>query len=415
MAVKEGINTNMIQAIIYRLLKRRHFWRYASFDEVAELYASRVMRLLAQFMINMFVSIYLYQQGYSLLFIVLYYAVCFLFRAGIVYFVARFVAKFGPKHGILFGNLLYLPALVVFPFEPQLGLLAIVLFGIFQSLSMVTFDLAYMVDFSKVKHVEHAGKEIGYMQIFERLSASLSPLIGGAVAFLIAPQATMWLSAILFAVASVPLFRTKEQVRLNQKLEFKRFPWRDSWQSIRAETAVGFDMVASNFAWVLFLAVVVFASTGNDIYLTIGAFASVTIVTSFFSAYAFGRIIDWRHGGDLLKVATIANAMTHAFRAFVTTPAGVVAANVSNEVATTGYSMAYMRGIFDTADRAIGHRIVYLMFVSMAANIGAVFACLVFAALLLLCPTVTVAFQLFFIAAAAYVMIAMTARFRLYR
>lgn len=405
----------MIQSFIHRLLKRRHFWRYASFDEVAELYASRVMRLMAMFMINMFVAIYLLQQGFSLLFIVVYYAICFAFRTGILYFVARFVAKFGPKHGILWANLLYIPALIVLPFISTFGIEAVIVFGLFQSVSMVLFDLAYMVDFSKVKHVEHAGKEIGYMQIFERLAASLSPLVGGAIAFFIAPEATMWVAALLFVVASVPLFRTKEQVRLNQKLEFKRFPWRDTWRSIRAETAIGLDTVASNFIWVLFLAIIIFASSGNDVYLTIGAFASVTILTSFFSAYAFGRIIDWRHGGDLLKVASVANAMTHAFRAFVTAPAGVAAANITNEVATTGYSMAYVRGIFDTADNATGHRIVYLMFVSMAMNAGAALGCLIFIVLLLISPTTHLAFQLFFIIAAVYVLLAMTAKFRLYR
>lgn len=406
----------MFQALIHRFLLHRHFWRYANFDEVGELYASRMMRLLAQFMINMFVALYLYQHGYSLLFITLYYAVSFLFRAAITYPSARITAKYGPKHGILIANLLYIPALVVFPFVPALGVPAIIVFGIFQSLSMVLFDLAYMVDFSKVKHVDHAGKEIGYMQILERLTASLSPLVGGTIAFLIAPEATIWLSAVLFVLASVPLFKSKEQVRLNQRLDFRRFPWRDTWRTIRAETAIGFDSVASNFVWVLFIAITIFASNGdNSVYFMVGAFASITIVTSFFSAYAFGRIIDRRHGGDLLNVASIANAGTHIFRAFVTTPAGVAAANIGNEVATTGYSMAYMRGIFDTADRAEGHRIVYLMFVSMAANIGACIASLIFAGLLSISLKQTDAFQMFFIIAAVYVMLTMTARFKMYR
>ncbi len=405
----------MIQTIIHRLLRRRHFWRYATFDEVAELYASRVMRLLAQYMINMFVAVYLYQAGYSLVLITSYYVISFAFRSMVVPFAARFIAKFGPKHGILAGNLLYIPALLVFPLEPVVGVPAVIIFGFFQSLSLVTFDLGYMVDFSKVKHVEHAGKEIGYMQIFERLTASLSPLIGGAVAFFIAPQATMILSAILFTAASVPLFRTKEQVRLNQKLEFKRFPWKDTWRTIRAETAIGADINASNFVWVLFLTVTVFATSSNNIYLTLGVFASITVVTSFFSAYAFGRIIDWRHGGDLLKVASIANSLTHVFRAFVTAAPGVAAVNITNEVTTTGYSMAYLRGIFDTADRATGHRIVYLMFVLVAMNFGACMSALLLTLLLLVLPNQTNAFQLFFAITAAYVLLLMTARFKLYR
>jgi MFS family permease len=404
----------MIQTLIHRLLQRRHFWRYASFDEVAELYASRIMRLLAQFMINLFIALYLYQHNYSILFITCYFALSFGFRALIAYPAARFVARFGPKHGILVGNLIYIPALICFTMVPHYGIAAIALFGFFQSLSMVIYDLSYLVDFSKVKHVQHAGKEIGYMQIFERLTASFSPLIGGLIAFLLAPEATMWLAAALFAFASIPLMSTSEQVKLHQKLDFRGFPWRTTWRSIVAETAVGFDTFASNGVWVLFLAVVVFAGSANDIYLKIGAFASVTAVTSFIAAYSFGRIIDWRRGKDLLRVATFANALTHLFRPFVNAPVGVVAANITNEIATTGYSMAFMRGIFDTADNS-GHRIVYLFCISVAMNVGAMLACLVLAVLVMLLPSVTLAMQAFFVITGLYVLLLLSARFHLYR
>lgn len=171
MGSSKGHHTNMFQNIIRQLLQRRHFWRYTTFDEVAELYASRMMRLFAQYMINMFVALYLYEQNYSLLFIASYYAVSFVFRVFLGYFAAQFVAKFGPKHGMLLANLLYIPALITFTFVHDYGFTAIIVFGIFQSLSVVFNDLSYMVNFSKVKHVEHAGKEIGYMQIFERLTA----------------------------------------------------------------------------------------------------------------------------------------------------------------------------------------------------------------------------------------------------
>jgi len=404
----------MIQTIIHRLLARRHFWRYATFGEVAELYASRTMRILAQQMIGLFIALYLYEQGYSIVFIAAYMAICFGFRAIIAYPSAKFVAWFGPKHGILMGNLLYIPALIGFSLVPSFGIPALAVFGFFQSVSMVIYDLSYLVDFSKVKHADHAGKEIGYMQILERFTASISPFVGGAIAFLLSPEIMMWFSALLFATASAPLFRTREPVRSHQKLSFGGFPWRMARRSVVAETAIGFDNFASLGVWALFLAIVVFAGSGSDIYLKIGFFVSVTVLTSFLAAYSFGRIIDWRHGGDLLKIATIANAATHLFRPFVSTPAGVVAANVSNEVATTGYSMAFIRGIFDTADIS-RHRIVYLYFIEVALNIGAMFAALVLLVLALVLPDITHALQLFFVVTAAYFLIVLGARFHLYR
>lgn len=404
----------MLQSFIHRLFERRHFWRHASFDEVAELYASRVMRLLAQYMINLFVALYLYQQHYSILFIACYFLISFIGRALISYPTAVIIARFGPKHGILAGNLLYIPALVFFTLVPQFGISAIIGFGIFQALSMVVYDLSFMVDFSKVKHVEHAGKEIGYMQILERFTASLSPLLGGVIAFLIAPEVTMWFSAILFALASWPLLKTAEPVKTRQKLEFSGFPWRTTWRSMRAETAVGWDNFASMTVWSLFLAVVVFSGSGNDIYLKVGAFASITVVTSFIAAYVFGRLIDRRRGYDLLRIATIANALTHFFRAFVTTPVSVAGVNITNEIATTGYAMAFQRGIFDTADLS-GRRIVYMLFIEVMLNLGAALGCVVFILLITMLPTAAVAMQVFFVLTAFYVLLLMSGRFSLYR
>lgn len=405
----------MIQAFLHRLLKRRHFWRYASFDEVAELYASRTMRVLALQMIGLFIAVYLYRQGYTLEFIALFFAIMFAARMLLAYPAALIVARFGPKHGILAGNLLYIPALVAFTVVSDYGIPALVIFAVFQSVSMVLYDVAYMVDFSKVKHADHAGKELGYMQILERVAASLSPFLGGALAYLIAPEATMWFSALFFAVAAAPLFKTKEPVRLKQKVTFRGFPWRQARRTLVAETAVGFDNFSSLGIWALFLAVVIFGSAANEVYLIIGAFASVTVVTSLVAAYWFGRIIDWRHGSDLLKVATIGNAMTHVFRAFVTTPSGVVAANVSNDIATTGYSMAFMRGVFDTADRAEGYRVAYMCCISMALNFGASLAATVFFLALVFMPSSELALRTFFVVAGLYVLLPLMARFRMYR
>jgi MFS family permease len=404
----------MIQGIIYRLLRRRHFWRYATFSEVAELYASRTMRILAQQMIGLFIALYLYEQHYSVVFIAAYMVLNFGFRAIMSYPCAKFIARFGPKHGILAGNLLYIPALVGFSLVPHLGVPAIAVFGFFQSISMVIYDMSYLIDFSKVKHAEHAGKELGYMQILERFTASISPFVGGVIAFVISPEAMMWFSALLFALAAIPLLRTREQVHQHQKLSFRGFPWRLVRRSIVAETAVGFDGFASLGVWALFLAIVVFAGSGSEIYLKIGFFASITVLTSFLAAYSFGRIIDWRHGGDLLRVATLANAATHLFRPFVTAPIGVVAANISNEIATTGYTMTFLRGVFDTADVS-RHRITYLFLIEMALNVGAMIAALVLLGLVLVMPNVVLALQLFFVITAAYFLIVLRTRFPLYR
>lgn len=399
--------------MIYRLLRRRHFWRYATFDEVAELYASRTMRMVAQNMISLFVAVYLYREGFTLLFIALYFAAYFLLRTVVSYPAARYAAYFGPKHGILIANLLYIPALVCFAFVPEYGIWAVLAFGFFQAWSMTTYDLSYLVQFSKVKHDKHAGKEIGFMQILDRGAVSLSPLLGGALASFISPEAVMLVSAAFFAIASWPLFQSAEQTATRQKLRFDGFPWRTTYRSMIAETAIGVDGFASNAVWVLFLSAVVFAGSANDVYVKIGGLLSISVITSFLAAYAFGRLIDRRRGRDLLRISTLANALTHVFRIFVVSPAGVAAANALNEAATTGYSMAFSRGLFDTADRS-GHRVAYLFLIEIALNIGSMIAALMMAVLFLVVPGGGLAMQIFFGGTALYILLIMSARFQIY-
>ena len=56
----------MFQRIISRIFKSRHYWRTLSFDEVAELYTSRLVTVFAINVVNLFAAVYLYKLGYSI-------------------------------------------------------------------------------------------------------------------------------------------------------------------------------------------------------------------------------------------------------------------------------------------------------------------------------------------------------------
>src|SRR6188508_1425316 len=111
----------MVRKFFYSLLSRRHFWRYATFDEVAELYVSRMLRTAAIYLVNAFISIYLYQIGFSLMTIAFLWAGYFMLKAVVSLPVARFVAWVGPKHAILISNIMYIPAMIFFAILPEAG------------------------------------------------------------------------------------------------------------------------------------------------------------------------------------------------------------------------------------------------------------------------------------------------------
>ena len=101
----------MLQSIIHRLFKRRHFWRHATFSEVAELYASRLMTMFALRFVLVFVSVYLYKLDYDLQTIALFWAGYFFLKALFAWPAARIAAHYGPKHGLLMANILFAVAL----------------------------------------------------------------------------------------------------------------------------------------------------------------------------------------------------------------------------------------------------------------------------------------------------------------
>jgi MFS family permease len=392
---------------------RRHFWRYVTFSEMSELYASRLMRMLAINIAVVFMAVFLYQNGYSLPFIMGYWGIFFLYKALIAVPAAAYAARFGPKHGILLSNILYIPSMIVFPFVPDIGWPALVFTLVFQGFSSALYDLCYKIDFSKVKSADHAGKEIALMNIIEKLAKGISPFLGGLLAFVAGPQATLWSAAALFLLASLPLLKTGEPIKTHQKLVIRKFPWRIACRSLLAEIVVGFDAATSGVIWSLFIVVAVLHTSGDAVYAELGALLSVVLLATLAASYVFGKIIDSQKGGYLLKYSVLMDGLVHMLRPFAVNPMTVAGINVANETATTGYMMAYLRGLFDTADRT-QHRVTFLGFAEASLNFGAAIAAGAVAGLMLLFGDIEGMKILFFIAGIAVLGI-LIAKFQLYK
>lgn len=403
----------MIQKIIHRLLHRRHFWREATFSEIAELYISKLLRMLALSMATAFLSVYLYQTGYSVLFIALFWTVYFLFKVMISVPSAALAAWIGPKHGILVSNLLFIPSMVAFAALPEQGIWVLAVVILFQGLSTSLYTVCYNINFSSIKSLDHAGKELAYMNIIEKFTGGLSPLIGGVLAFLLGPQTVLLIAAGIFVLAALPLLRTAEPTLRRQRLSFQGFPWRIVRRTGWAQMATGFDIFASGTVWWLYTAIVVLGVTEeNEIYAANGALLSVILFAALGSSYAFGRLIDRRRGKDLMQVSVVFKSLGHIVRPFIGTPIAVAGSNIANEVATTGYALPFNRGVFDNADLS-GKRIAYLGIVETLCNIGAGAAALIFALAVFLVGDVR-AMGYLFLVAAGVVLLILTARFPLY-
>lgn len=403
----------MLERIVHRLLKRRHFWRNATFGEVAELYTSRLLTLFAFRFVMTFGSVYLYKIGFDLMFIALFWVAYYAAKTIFAWPGALIAARFGPKHGVLIANGVWAVSMPLLSLVPVAGPWVLVPWIIFTAFAGSVNNLCFNIDFSKVKHQDHAGKEIGYMNIIEKVSSGLSPVIGGVIATIAGPAVTIIIASICFALSALPLFFTREPTRLHQKLQFNDFPWQLARRSLVAHLGNGVDMFANATGWSLFIAVVIFANDGNEIYAKIGAFLSLSVVIVIIVSYVYGRLIDHRQGRLLLRASVIVAALTNLFRPTVTSATGVIANSIVSDSATTGVNMAFTRGMFDLADRS-GHRIVYLYLMEVAQNFGMLISTLVFT-ICIACFSGTSGFSIYFVVVAGLILLIATARFPLYK
>ena len=151
----------------------------------------------------------------------------------------------------------------------------------------------------------------------------------------------------------------------------------------------------------------------DELYATIGALSSVTLLAALAASYVYGRLIDGHRGRDLLRLSVLLNSIVHLVRPFITTPVGVISNNIANETATTGYAMSFTRAMFDAADNS-GNRISYMMGIELAFNMGATLAFGLLFGLLYIMGDAD-AMKTLFVLSAFVVLIIATPKFAMYR
>jgi MFS family permease len=349
-----------------KIIQKKHFWRTVGFDELSEIYATQLLRSLAISLVGIFVPIYMYKLGYSITAIAGMFLVWFIVRIPFSYLSARAIARFGPKHSMAIAvavQIAYL-SLILSLDSMQWPLWMI---GIVGSLSYGLYLMAFEVDFSKIKHTEHGGKEVGYLQIFERIGAILGPIVGGIVATVFDPRYTVALAIFVLCCSLIPLFLTDEPTRKHQRLTIKGFPYKQNRRNFIVTGAFMLENIVSITIWPLFLGAFIIVT---NTYAAIGALASVSTIAALVTAYIIGKMIDDNKGKLLLNIGAYANAVIHLLRIFVSTIGQAFAINLANEPLTTMYRMPFLKGVYDASDSVPGYRIIYYMISDMHGAVG---------------------------------------------
>jgi MFS family permease len=382
--------------LIQKLLAHRHPWRYVGFDDLSELYTSSMLRSLGLSLIGVFIPIYLYKLGYSIPIICLFMSVVFLGRAISDVFAGLTVAKYGPKHTILISNLMQITALALLLTLSQTNV-SLWLIAVIWGWAISFFFVAYHVDFSKIMHKDHGGKELGFMTVVERLGAAAGPIVGGLIATLFGAEYTIMVALALLMASTLPLFLTQEPTRTHQHISFRGLPYKKLTRDGISYFSAGIDNAVSVGIWPFFVALSIFTT---NTYANVGIVTSLGIVTAIFAATFIGKVVDKNRGLSLYRWSVWANALVHIFRPFIGSFSGVLLVNVANEAVTTGFRMPFFKGMYARADELPGFRIVYIVFMEIYVDLAKFIAWLVLALLCTLMPPLNAMSVVFILASA---------------
>lgn len=346
----------MISKLIHKLLEPRHYWRTIGFDELSELYVSQLLRSLGVSLIGLFTPIYLYKLGYSLTDIALFHVFWFLLRPVLDVVNGFIVAKIGPKHTMLLGAFMHVVYLALVLSLKDMHWPLFLVAGVGSS-AYALHLIAMYVDFSKVKHSTHGGKELGYLAVVERVGGALGPLAGGLIASFYDPRYTVGLAMFILILSAIPLFFTAEAVQVNQHISYKGLDYKSHIRDYISVLPFTLENVVSAIVWPLYAAVFLL---GANTFAKLGAIATLSTISCIVLSRYIGSVIDDKKGRSLLRGGVVLNAIVHLVRPFIGGVSGVVVVNVVNEPITAAYRMPYMKGFYDASDSLPGYRIAYL-------------------------------------------------------
>lgn len=356
----------MLKRMISKLLEARQPWRYIGFDELSELYTSTMLRSMGLSVIGIFVPIYLYKLEYSIPIVCLFMALVCATRIISDALAGYVTAAIGPKHTILLSNMGQIVSLALFLMLSQ-HLFPLWLVAIIWGISLSLFFVPYHVDFSKIMHQDHGGKELGYMTTLERIGAAIGPFVGGLIASLAGAEYTIMVAMVLIMGATIPLFLSAEPTRTHQHIHFRGLPYRKIARDGVSHFGLGLDNSLSVTIWPLFIAVTIFV---EGTYASVGLVTSLGIISAVVAAQVIGKVIDRHQARRLYVWSSWLNVGLHPIRPFVGGFGGVVATNVANEVLTTSVRLPYYKAMYARAEELPGFRIAYIVYMEVFLSAG---------------------------------------------
>lgn len=340
------------------------------FDNVCldKLFISVSIRSVALSLVNVFVPIYLYELGFSISEIALFYIVFYLSVSIIQPFAMKLISILGIKTILSLGTIglsLYYLGLTFIDSGNINYLTVALIFGF----SIAFYFAAYHIIFSRCSDKNEEGVSTSLMSIFSGLFSAAGPLIGSLFISRTSFDNLFVLVLIILLLSLIPILMMRDMKIDVPKFNLKRVFKTDSWQKALTYQAEGISGLAGIIFWPLFIFMIL-----KEIF-SLGIILSVTSVLMIIISLFVGFMAD-KYKIKLLRIGIIFNSISWILRLLFLNPIGVFVTNLYSSVSSSFIGTPFARRVYSDSKNS-KYISDYFLFREFNLEIGRILALLV--------------------------------------
>lgn len=315
----------------------QHIRHHQKLRPVREIYWSIGINGLGLSLVSIFVPIYLYNLGYSLRTILLVYMVDFAARIILQPLAGRFIARFGPKHGLVlavFFSIIALMLLTTLRSSPNV----LWLIPLASAALNVFHFLAFMTYFARSYEEGKVSKQVSILSQLIITVTTIGPFIGGIIATALGLHIALVI-AICFVLASlIPLTASSEPFT-RQRFSLRDLPWRQMKTDVLGSYGRAIEARSAKIVWPL------------AIFLLVGTYAEVGLITtiSFLAIIIANRVatvLVKTRPRTIMWVGSIGNAGAHLGKVMVDGSVGATIVNFLDGVTNTFSMIPFQSALY---------------------------------------------------------------------
>jgi len=340
------------------------YFAHNSTSQVRELYTSATILNFAISAVGLFEPLYLYQQGFTLVHIILFYLTIYSGYFLGMPFGAKFARKKGYEHSILVST----PFLVLY----YLSLFAIAIHPVFIGSAVVMlittktfYWQGYNADFAKFSVDGERGREISNLIALNNITSILGPIVGGLILEFFNFRILFAVASLCILASNIPLLKTPEQftpTTFSYKDAYKRLVRRDNRRAMVSYMGYGEELVYM-YLWPIFI----FFAVKND-YLSVGSLVALATLLSTLVVLYVGKISDRYNQRSVLRFGAIIKSLSWFIRVFTRGVGGIFFIQILYQVSDHLVRVPQMSMTYGSANH--GSTMKRMVFFEMALVVG---------------------------------------------